>query len=30
MHKCPSKEDPVNKVGTARAREIRLLCLDEF
>ncbi|CAD8118461.1 unnamed protein product [Paramecium sonneborni] len=30
LHKCSSKEDPVNKVGTAKAKELRLLCLDEF
>jgi protein AFG1 len=30
LHKCSSKDDPVTKVGTARAKEVRLLCLDEF
>lgn len=30
MHKCPTKEDPVFKVATSRAQNMRLLCLDEF
>lgn len=30
LHKCSSKEDPVSKVGTSKAKDIRLLCLDEF
>lgn len=30
IHKCPTKEDPVAKVATNRARNTRLLCLDEF